>query len=97
FWQHMVTFGISIGLEGNMGLRSVDDVPSDVTWSNPNDKEDADRIDDLLHAAVNGRGQFVAASNPEAFAKALKDSLAAIQRRKASGSNVASNGPSLTD
>lgn len=97
FWQHMVTFGISIGLEGNMGLRSVDEVPTDVNWTNPNNTEDADRIDDLLHAAVNGRGQFVAASDPKAFAKALKDSLAAIQRRKASGSNVASNGPSLTD
>jgi len=97
FWQHMVTFGISIGLEGNMGLRGVDEVPADVEWTNPNDEENADRIDDLLHAAVNSRGQFVAASDPKAFAKALKDSLAAIQRRKASGSNVASNGPSLTD
>lgn len=108
FWQHMVTFGISIGLRGT--LDPVDDVAliaaGDKNWPDPWRKTDggasgwseesARRIDDLLHASVNGRGEFVAASDPAAFAKALKDSLSVIQRRRASGSNVASNGPALS-
>ena len=107
FWQHMVTFGISIGLQGT--LHPENDPPliesGDKAWPNPwhtttstTDSwgnESNWRIDDLLHASVNGRGSFVAASDPAQFATALKETLAAIQARRASGSNVASNGPSL--
>lgn len=98
FWQHMSTFGISIGLKGTL---TPDDVPlieaGHKTWPNPLTNTTTARIDDLLHAAVNGRGEFVAASDPQEFAEALKASLAAISRRRASGSNVASNGPSLNN
>lgn len=108
FWQNMSTFGISIGLQGTL---SPDDVilieGNEKSWPNPwrtngnsSDSwsnESARRIDDLLHAAVNGRGSFVAAANPQEFAEALQDSLAAIARRRSSGSNVASNGPSLNN
>lgn len=109
FWQHMVTFGISIGLKGTLDpdndVRLIE--AGDKNWPNPWratnggpagwNQESNRRIDDLLHATVNSRGRFVAASDPQAFSKALTDTLAAIQRRRASGSNVASNGPSLSD
>lgn len=96
FWQHMVTFGLSIGLSGNTGFKSVTDVPADYDgWPNPMDKADADRIDDLLHAAVNSRGAFVAASDPDAFTNGLKAALAAIVERTGSFSNVAANSTSL--
>ncbi len=98
FWQHMVTFGISIGLSGTRGWSSVDDVKnatSNKSWPNPNDAEDADRIDDLLHAAVNGRGTFVAASSPAEFTAGLSQALAAIAQRTGSFSNVATNSTSL--
>ena len=95
FWQHMVTFGISIGLAGTRGWRSVDVVPADADWADPMDREDSDRIDDLLHAAVNGRGTFVAASNPDQFTAGLQQALAAINRRTSSYSNVAVNSVSL--
>lgn len=98
FWQNMSTFGISIGLQGTI---SPDDVirieGGEIDWPNPLTNSGQERIDDLLHAAVNGRGSFVAATNPQEFADALKESLAAISRRRASGSNVASNGPSLNN
>src|SRR3546814_13416670 len=76
FWQHMVTFGISIGLKGTLDQSSVRDVleqgltedgVSLSDWPNPIDGPnlgDEHRIDDLLHAAVNGRGGFVSASDP---------------------------------
>ena len=98
FWQHMVTFGISIGLSGNKGWSSVASVPANATWNDPTDGPsggDADRIDDLLHAAVNGRGTFVSASNPSEFTTGLGEALAAISQRTSSFSNVASNSVSL--
>lgn len=95
FWQHMVTFGISIGLRGNKTWTSVAEVPSNATWNDPTDREDADRIDDLLHAAVNSRGAFIAASNPSEFAEGLTAALSAISQRTSSYSNVATNSVSV--
>lgn len=95
FWQHMVTFGISIGLTGTSGYGSVAEVPNNHTWPNPNNAEDADRIDDLLHAAVNSRGAFVAASNPNEFTQGLMAALSAISQRTSSYSNVATNSVSV--
>lgn len=95
FWQHMVTFGISIGLTGKKGWSSVADVPNNATWNDPTDTEDADRIDDLLHAAVNSRGAFVAASNPSEFTEGLIAALSAISQRTSSYSNVATNSVSV--
>lgn len=93
FWQHMVTFGISIGLKGSLDPKT--DLPALISgsksWPNPNDSEDGDRIDDLFHASVNGHGSFVAASNPQEFADGLKNALSAITERTGSSSNVAAN------
>ena len=101
FWQHMVTFGISIGLTGESGYTSVGSIPATYAgWPDPEANitgfYDIDaRIDDLLHAAVNGRGTFVAATNPTAFASGLKNALAVIAQRTASYSNVSTNSTSL--
>lgn len=99
FWQHMVTFGISIGLKTTRGWSSVEDVPADPAWPNPDTArpgtDNANRIDDLLHAAVNGRGTFVAASSPGEFTAGLSLALAAISQRTSSYSNVATNSTSL--
>lgn len=95
FWQHMVTFGISIGLAGTSGWRSVDAVPANASWEDPTDAEDSDRIDDLLHAAVNGRGAFVSAAKPDEFTAGLQAALAAINRRTSSYSSVAVNAGSF--
>lgn len=98
FWQHMVTFGISIGLSGAKGWGSVNEVPNAPNWNSPLDGPtdgDADRIDDLLHAALNGRGAFVAASNPSEFRDGLSRALEDIAMRTSSASNVAANSVSL--
>ncbi|HSD16080.1 MAG TPA: PilC/PilY family type IV pilus protein [Thermomonas sp.] len=87
FWQHMVTFTISIGLKAASGLSSVSEVTAATTWAAPGE-DDVDNIDDLLHAAVNGRGTFVSASSPQAFADGLEAALAKISERTASFSNV---------
>lgn len=87
FWQHMVTFTISIGLKARSGLSSVSEVTTGTTWAEPGD-DDLDNIDDLLHAAVNGRGTFVSAASPQDFADGLAAALAKISERTASFSNA---------
>lgn len=94
-WQHMVTFGISIGLRGTL-------TPDNATlaqlrngtlqWPDPMQTEDARRIDDLWHAAVNGRGEFVVASDANAFATALKNALDAIAAENAAGGGLGDTG-----
>lgn len=103
FWQHMVTFGISIGLKGTLDQSSVQQVLADgsprkgganVNWPEPS-ADSVNNIDDLLHAAVNGRGTFLSANNPEEFADGLRAALAAIVERTGSFSNVAANSTTL--
>lgn len=103
FWQHMVTFGIAIGLSGTVDQQSVGAVLANgratvggvAGWPQP--QGDANTtIDDLLHAAVNGRGNFVAATNGKAFAEGLSAALAQINEDDGSFSNVAANSASLS-
>lgn len=106
FWQHMVTFGISIGLQGNVdpegpfpgqtgGLANWPDPEVGNSTDSPNETLGAARIDDLLHAAVNGRGSFLAAANPTEFAAGLKKALDDISDVTGSFSNVAANSTQL--
>ncbi|WP_407909787.1 pilus assembly protein [Lysobacter claricitrinus] len=104
FWQHMVTFGISIGNKGGLDQDSVADVIRDgspringvnVPWPVAGSGKTSENIDDLLHASVNGHGEFIAATNSSMFADALSDVLGKIQERLASGSNVATNSTSF--
>ncbi len=89
-WQHMVTFGVSIGLRGTLNPDNPAPSPWNVDPTTP-DVEGPRRIDDLWHASLNGRGKFVVASNSDKFASALINALAAIDSRSASGSNIASS------
>lgn len=101
FWQHMVTFGISIGLRGT--LDPATDPPG--SWPDPWrrtnggtsawNQDGPRRIDDLWHAAVNSRGSFVAASNPEEFRQGLSAALASIVEQTGSFTNVSANSTSL--
>lgn len=95
FWQHMTTFSISIGAQGN--LNPATDLPNMVAggvWPQPLNLQPTS-IDDLWHATVNGRGSFSVATDPDAFSAALKDALADIAERTGSFSNVAANSTSL--
>lgn len=97
FWQHMRTFGVSIGMQGTLDPNMTAEDLKKVTWPNPNTA--ARKIDDLFHATVNSRGKFIVANNADEFTKALKDSLADIAAEKgrsasgaASSTNVSAGG-----
>ena len=87
FWQHMVTFGIAIGLGTTTGWKTIADVPANPTWPQIFNNHPTG-IDDLLHAAVNGHGAFVSATDPTKFAEGLAEALAKINERTGSFSNV---------
>ncbi len=88
-WQHLVTFGVSIGLQGTLNPNNPPPSPWNVDPTTGG--EGPKRIDDLWHAALNSRGSFVVASDTDRFAQALSDALKAIDGRTASGSNIASS------
>jgi Tfp pilus assembly protein, tip-associated adhesin PilY1 len=97
-WQHMVTFGISIGLKGTLDPST--DLPAlaagSKSWPNPlANNAGAARIDDLWHATVNGRGRFVAASDPQQLNEGLRQALGSIAEQVSSASNVSANSTQL--
>lgn len=66
-----------------------------MTWPKPgNDK--IENIDDLLHAAVNGHGDFFSAKNPTDFINGIKSALAQIQDRKGAGNAITLSATSTT-
>ena len=82
-WQHVVQFMVSLGVAGTL------DFPADLTalrsgakaWPLPvNNAPQA--LDDTWHAAVNGRGDFFSASDPDALVARLTDILDTIVTRR---------------
>ena len=102
FWQHMVTFGVGLGVFGNESpteaFAAINSGAS-IDWKSPfsgsTDEKNAAKIDDLLHASVNSRGGFFTADKPNEFAAQLERTLNAIAERVASASNLAGTTTSM--
>ncbi|WP_138441951.1 pilus assembly protein [Marinobacter alexandrii] len=94
FWQHMTTFTIGLGVNGTISETDAFAAIKNgntITWPEPNTSER--RIDDLLHASVNGRGGFASAQNPDEFSKeiaAFLDTVIARAETSASAAAVSS-------
>ena len=101
--QHMVTYTVAFGVSGTLdpdGTKTVGDAtdtdPTNAGFSWPDPTAgDFEKIDDLWHAAYNGRGSFLSANNPQALQSALDTSLADIVGRTSSSAAVAFNSTSL--
>lgn len=98
YWQHMVNFTVSFGVEGT--LTPTSDTLKKITagtlsWPSitaaEESKELPKKVDDLWHAAVNSRGGFYSATNPKQFVAALTDAFAQVQARTGSSSAMVSN------
>ncbi len=97
--QHMVTFGVAFGVEGNLVDTDGDGWPDPVltesgNWGNPT-SGDPQKIDDLWHASYNSRGEFIAAQSPTELVQALQKALAGIKARTGSAAAAATNSTSL--
>jgi len=101
--QHMTTFTIGLGVAGsvdkNKAFRAIYD-PSvgTITWPDPiADTATFEKIDDLLHAAVNGHGDFFSATNPDEFVQGMSSIINFVNSsQKASSGNVDANTTQIT-
>jgi type IV pilus assembly protein PilY1 len=99
-WQHMTTFTMGLGLSGNLTYQSdyknattgafANLRSGSVNWPVPS-ADDATAIDDLWHAAVNGRGLYFSASDPNSVVSSLNAALAGINARVASAAAAATS------
>lgn len=99
-WQHMTTFTMGLGLSGTLQFQSdyktattgdfADIRAGNKNWPTP--AADAPTaLDDLWHAAVNGRGQYFSASNPDTVVTGLSSALAGISARVAAAAAAATS------
>ena len=98
--QHMVTYTITFGVYGNLN-------PDDYTlygnntnyptWPTSYTGQDyPSKIDDMWHAAVNARGEFHSASDPDELIKAFSDVVKSIMDRVGVGASASVSSTLLT-
>ncbi|MEJ8845209.1 pilus assembly protein [Variovorax rhizosphaerae] len=108
-WQHMNTYTIGLGVSGTLPYdknyltqtagayvnlsNGPTNWPPPSNTQNSNGTEDARNVDDLWHAAVNGRGQYYSALNASALTEAINGVVTAVQA--VSGSASAASTSSL--
>jgi type IV pilus assembly protein PilY1 len=103
-WQHMVTYALTFGVNGQLNPNDYDLHNMDVSqrvypvWPDPLGSDSAAKkakIDDVWHAAVNGRGKYLSASNPQQLISYLNEVIKDIVSRIGSGASVSINGEEL--
>lgn len=102
--QHMTTFSLGLGVDGTLSYVSDYDSATSgdfynlknglgsptVNWPVP--AENTERaVDDLWHAAVNGRGKYFSAKDPAQLATGLSAALAAIGSKVGAASAAATS------
>ncbi|OGB26975.1 MAG: hypothetical protein A3I66_05885 [Burkholderiales bacterium RIFCSPLOWO2_02_FULL_57_36] len=101
--QHMTTFTIGLGVSGTIEYENnyetaqdrpdvtqyYDIVNDSANWPNPD--SDARKIDDLWHAAVNGRGTYYSVSDATSLKEGIQSALSGIQTRKGSAAAAATS------
>ena len=86
-FQHMATYTIGFGLTGLLTDANIPtNIATPVAWGNPFALE-ASKIDDLRHAALNGRGLYLSANDP----KTLNSTMTAAFQEFSSGTGAASS------
>lgn len=98
--QHLVTFTVGFGIKG--ALDPLYDLPAltsgakswtpvwDYRFASPI-PNDAGRVDDLWHAAVNSRGTYFSAQNPTALATSIQSVIDKVTKGTATGSSASSS------
>lgn len=99
-WQHMTSFTMGLGLSGTLNYRSdyktatsgdFQDIRTGAkNWPVPS-ADDPTALDDLWHGAVNGRGQYFSARDPDTVVEALTSALSGINARVASAAAAATS------
>ncbi len=91
--QHMVTYTVAFGITGTLSDTAN---PGDAGFAWPTPVADAlTTIDDMRHAAYNGRGQFLSAGNPQNLIDSLNQAISDIEDRTGTAAAVSFNSTSL--
>jgi type IV pilus assembly protein PilY1 len=99
-YQHMVTYSVSFGVFGSLNPDDYDLYNSNTAlrdypvWPNPSGSY-IRKIDDMWHAAVNGRGLFLSADNPATLVNSLQEVMLNLTSRIGSGASLTVNGEEL--
>jgi len=93
--QHLVSYTISFGLNGTIDSTAVNPTDAGFTWPDAY-AGSSQRVDDLWHAAYNGRGKYLSAQNPAELEASLNTSIANIAERTATAAAVSINSAKLT-
>jgi len=102
-WQHMTTFTLGLGVDGTLAYQSNYETAltgdfakikdGTLNWPDPktttNSNTVTERIDDLWHAAVNGRGLYFATKNADSLSSALVKALTEVQKVTGASSGAA--------
>ncbi|MCK5091143.1 MAG: hypothetical protein KAR30_01330, partial [Gammaproteobacteria bacterium] len=91
--QHMVTYTVSFGVDGTLSSNPSDRTTA-FTWPDPDDG-DAEKIDDMRHAAWNGRGMYLSAANPQSLIDSLATAFDDIDDRAGTAAAVSFNTSTL--
>ncbi len=92
--QHMVTYTITFdGFKGSKDSNPAPTTDGTTFWPDPycSSCNDRFKIDDLRHAAFNGRGLFFQANDPAALADALHRALLNLAQRLSAAASVTLN------
>jgi len=92
-WQHVVQYVVAFGLQSTLNfpgdLNNLRKGPLEWTdWSAVENSDPAVKVDDTWHAALNSRGELLAASNPQEVVQQLNSVFQAISARTSSVSAV---------
>jgi type IV pilus assembly protein PilY1 len=100
-YQHMTTYSIGLGVNGtliydkNYLTQTTGDYVrlknGTINWPDPGSDDGAVNIDDLWHAAVNGRGQYYSALDAGALSQAISGVLTSVTEEVASSSAAATS------
>lgn len=94
--QHLVTYTVGFGVKGTLDPDSDDPTDGTFNWPDAINNTEEERVDDLWHAAYNGRGEYLTAQNPVELQNALLSVIDDIDARSAISAAVAVNSAQLT-
>lgn len=96
-WQHINTYSVTLGMSGSL---NPDDYnlygasPVYPPWPSPINR-DPYKVDDMWHGAVNGRGEFFSAKNPQDLIAAFQAIAQRINDRIGTGARATSSSTQL--
>lgn len=91
FWQNVSFYGIGLGVYGTLKQTAAtlaDLTSGDISWPKA-EANKATAIDDMWHAAINSRGQFLNAGDADSLTSAMEKMMVTINKLSSSQAGVA--------